>query len=135
MRTARHRLEQNPPSDNLAGPNNSAQSMGRIVMLKSYLLTPLLLGSITVVASLLPVSSAHAACSDCQWIYVRCMSRANTPEKVEFCEQSLVDCEQEFCPVPPIASLAPLRPATETPTSPSTDIRQSRDVQPASTAP
>lgn len=104
-------------------------------MLKSYLLTPLLLGSITVVASLLPVSSAHAACSDCQWIYVRCMSRANTPEKVQFCEESLVACEQEFCPVPPIASLVPLQPVTAPPTSPSTDLDQSRETQPARTAP
>ena len=104
-------------------------------MLKSYLLTPLLLGSITVVASLLPVSSAFAACSDCEWIYVRCMNRANTPEKVEFCEQSLISCEQEFCPVPPIASLVPLQPVIAAPTSPSTDIDQARDTQSARTAP
>ena len=104
-------------------------------MLKSCLLTPLLLGSITVVASLLPVSSAHAACSDCHWIYVRCMNRADTPEKVQFCEESLVGCEQEFCPVPPIASLVPLQPVTAAPTSPSTDLDQSRETQPARSAP
>lgn len=106
-------------------------------MLKSYLLTPLLLGSITVVASLLPVSSAHAACSDCDWIYVRCMIRADTPEEVQFCEESLVSCQQEFCPVPPIASLLPLQPAIATPTSPSpsTDSDRSPQAQPARTAP
>ncbi|KRB07908.1 hypothetical protein [Lysobacter sp. Root690] len=104
-------------------------------MLKSYLLTPLLLGSITVVASLLPVSSAHAACSDCDWIYVRCMNRADTPEKVQFCEESLVSCQQEFCPVPPIASIVPLQPATATPTSQPTEIDSSRDAQPGRAAP
>lgn len=40
-------------------------------MFKSRLLTPLLFASITVVAALLPISSAFAACNDCPWLFVR----------------------------------------------------------------
>jgi len=67
------------------------------------MLAPLLLGSIVAVSALLPVSSAFAACSDCHWLYVRCMSRATTPERVAQCEQGRQDCEETFCPDPSLA--------------------------------
>ncbi|ALN88106.1 hypothetical protein LC55x_4858 [Lysobacter capsici] len=90
--------------------------MGRIVMFKSRLLTPLLFGSITVVAALLPVSSAFAACSDCPWLFVRCMSHADTPEQEHDCEDARALCEETFCTNPiatPFTDL--LRPIVENP--------------------
>lgn len=88
-------------------------------MFKSRLLTLMLLGSITVVAMLLPVSSAFAACSDCHWLFVRCMSRADTPEKKQSCEEGRVTCEETFCPDPARAgSNDLLRAVAVTPVSP-----------------
>jgi hypothetical protein len=90
--------------------------MGRIVMFKSRLLTPLLFGSITVVAALLPVSSAFAACSDCPWLFVRCMSHADTPEQEQVCEDARALCEETFCTNPiatPFTDL--LRPIVQNP--------------------
>lgn len=85
-------------------------------MFKSRLLTPLLFGSITVVAALLPVSSAFAACNDCGWLFVRCMSRADTPEKAQACEESRALCEETFCTNPFAASFTDLlRPMVENP--------------------
>lgn len=40
------------------------------------------------------------ACNDCDWLFVRCMSRAQTPEAEQACEASLLDCRQTFCPCP-----------------------------------
>ncbi|KWS06126.1 hypothetical protein AZ78_3680 [Lysobacter capsici AZ78] len=85
-------------------------------MFKSRLLTPLLFGSITVVAALLPVSSAFAACSDCPWLFVRCMSHADTPEQEHECEDARAMCEETFCTNPiatPFTDL--LRPIVENP--------------------
>ncbi|WP_057922801.1 hypothetical protein [Lysobacter capsici] len=85
-------------------------------MFKSRLLTPLLFGSITVVAALLPVSSAFAACSDCPWLFVRCMSHADTPEQEHDCEDARALCEETFCTNPiatPFTDL--LRPIVENP--------------------
>ncbi|AEI67526.1 hypothetical protein [Corallococcus macrosporus] len=39
-----------------------------------------------------------ALCSDCGWLYVRCMSRAQTPEARENCEYGRADCEATWCP-------------------------------------
>lgn len=85
-------------------------------MFKSRLLTPLLFGSITVFAALLPISSAFAACNDCPWLFVRCMSRADTPEKQQVCEEARALCEETFCTNPiasPFTDL--LRPMLENP--------------------
>ncbi|MFP2959980.1 hypothetical protein ACLEPN_19655 [Myxococcus sp. 1LA] len=38
-----------------------------------------------------------ALCSDCGWLYVRCMSRAQTPEARELCEFGRADCEATWC--------------------------------------
>lgn len=85
-------------------------------MSKSRLLTPLLFASITFVATLLPISSAFAACNDCHWLYVRCMSRANTSELAQQCEESRALCEETFCQNPLAASLTDsLRPAAGKP--------------------
>lgn len=40
---------------------------------------------------------AMALCSDCSWLYVRCMSRAQTPEAKENCEYGRLDCEATWC--------------------------------------
>jgi hypothetical protein len=40
---------------------------------------------------------AMALCSDCQWLYVRCMSRAKTPEAKASCEEGRLDCEATWC--------------------------------------
>ncbi len=45
---------------------------------------------------------AMATCSDCHNIYVRCMSRATTPEAKANCEAGRIDCEWSYCPDPPI---------------------------------
>ncbi len=37
------------------------------------------------------------ACSDCPWLYVRCMSRATTPEAQATCEEARLLCEETFC--------------------------------------
>ncbi|MCE9666333.1 hypothetical protein LY474_00790 [Myxococcus stipitatus] len=37
------------------------------------------------------------ACSDCPWLFVRCMSRAQTPEAEQACEESRALCEETFC--------------------------------------
>lgn len=37
------------------------------------------------------------ACSDCPWLFVRCMSRATTPEAKASCEESRLLCEETFC--------------------------------------
>lgn len=79
-------------------------------MSKSRLLTPVLLASITAVTALLPVSSAFAACNDCHWLYVRCMSRADTLEKAQACEESRQLCEETFC-TNPLAARLSLQPA------------------------
>lgn len=84
-------------------------------MFKSRLLTPLLFASITVVAALLPISSAFAACNDCPWLFVRCMSRADTPEKAQACEEARALCEETFCTNPIAAPFTDLlRPRVET---------------------
>ncbi|MEH6419146.1 hypothetical protein [Pseudomonas sp. CGJS7] len=84
-------------------------------MSKSALLTPVLLASITVVSALAPVSSAVAGCSDCGWLFVRCMSHADTPEKEQECEDARALCEETFCTNPSAARLALLPPRAETP--------------------
>lgn len=85
-------------------------------MFKSRLLTPLLFGSITVVAALLPVSSAFAACNDCPWLFVRCMIHADTPEKEQECEDARALCEETFCTNPIAAPFTDLlRPRVENP--------------------
>lgn len=43
---------------------------------------------------------AAALCSDCGWLYVRCMSRAQTPEAREMCEGGRRDCEETWCTGP-----------------------------------
>ncbi|WP_426754588.1 hypothetical protein [Myxococcus sp. Y35] len=40
------------------------------------------------------------ACSDCGWLFVRCMSRAQTPEAEQQCEESRLLCEFTFCECP-----------------------------------
>ncbi len=40
------------------------------------------------------------ACSDCGWIYNRCMRNAPTMEAAEQCEESRLLCEFTFCPCP-----------------------------------
>ncbi|ATB50256.1 hypothetical protein [Corallococcus macrosporus] len=40
------------------------------------------------------------ACSDCGWLFVRCMSRAQTPEAEQMCEEARLVCEYTFCPCP-----------------------------------
>ncbi|MFY0579993.1 hypothetical protein ACN28S_42240 [Cystobacter fuscus] len=37
------------------------------------------------------------ACSDCGWLFVRCMSRASTNEAAAQCEESRALCEETFC--------------------------------------
>ena len=37
------------------------------------------------------------ACSDCSWLFVRCMSRAQTTEGAQQCEAARADCEETFC--------------------------------------
>ncbi|MCP3098793.1 hypothetical protein LZ198_07885 [Myxococcus sp. K15C18031901] len=37
------------------------------------------------------------ACSDCSWLYVRCRSRAQTPEAAQECEDARALCEETFC--------------------------------------
>lgn len=97
-------------------------------MSKSRLLTPLLLGSITVVAALLPVSSAFAACSDCGWLFKRCMSRADTIEKAQECEYARADCEETFCTTPDRVSLSEsLLPVSAKPSLLATRVEQTRD--------
>ncbi|MDY7226516.1 hypothetical protein [Hyalangium rubrum] len=43
---------------------------------------------------------AMALCSDCHWLYVRCMSRAATPEAKQNCEFGRMDCEATWCTSP-----------------------------------
>jgi len=69
-------------------------------MFKSRLLTPVLLATVTAIAALLPISSAFAACNDCPWLFNRCMSRADTPEKAQACEEARQLCEETFCTNP-----------------------------------
>lgn len=45
---------------------------------------------------------AMATCADCHNLYVRCMSRATTPEAKANCEAGRMDCEATFCPDPPV---------------------------------
>ncbi|MFP2904387.1 hypothetical protein ACLESD_04895 [Pyxidicoccus sp. 3LFB2] len=40
---------------------------------------------------------ATALCSDCSWIYVKCMGRATTPEARQNCEYGRIDCEETWC--------------------------------------
>lgn len=40
---------------------------------------------------------AAGLCEDCHWIYVRCMSRATTPEAQMNCEYGRMDCEATWC--------------------------------------
>ncbi len=40
------------------------------------------------------------ACNDCGWLWVRCMSRAQTPEAEQECDASRLLCEETFCPCP-----------------------------------
>ena len=75
-------------------------------MFKSRLLTPVLLATVTAISALLPISSAFAACNDCPWLFVRCMSRADTPEKEQACEESRQLCEETFCNNPRAARLS-----------------------------
>ncbi|AKQ65984.1 hypothetical protein A176_002896 [Myxococcus hansupus] len=44
-----------------------------------------------------PEVEAAALCSDCGWLYVRCMSRAQTAEAKEMCEYGRMDCEATWC--------------------------------------
>jgi hypothetical protein len=44
-----------------------------------------------------PGTVTAASCEDCQWIYVRCMSSAETPGEMESCEIMRMDCEAIFC--------------------------------------
>ncbi|QSQ24196.1 hypothetical protein JY651_04280 [Pyxidicoccus parkwayensis] len=39
----------------------------------------------------------QALCSDCDSLFVRCMSRAKTPEAQAACEASLADCREAWC--------------------------------------
>jgi hypothetical protein len=39
-------------------------------------------------------------CGDCDWLFVRCMSRATTAEAEQQCEASRLDCQQTFCECP-----------------------------------
>lgn len=103
-------------------------------MSKSRLLTPVLLASITAISALLPISSAFAACNDCPWLYVRCMSRADTPEKEQQCEEARQLCEETFCTnplavrlaVPPAAATAPSAPSEKVDVR---DVRAQRSAQ------
>lgn len=43
-------------------------------------------------------AEVHAqGCSDCGWLYRRCMSRASTNEAARECEESRALCEETFC--------------------------------------
>lgn len=97
-------------------------------MSKSRLLTPLLLGSITVVATLLPISSAFAACNDCGWLFVRCMKHADTNEKVQECEYARAECEETFCTTSDRVSLSEsLLPVDAKPSPLASRVEQTRD--------
>jgi hypothetical protein len=40
---------------------------------------------------------ATALCSDCDWLFVRCMSRATTAEQEQNCEGAREDCRATWC--------------------------------------
>jgi hypothetical protein len=40
------------------------------------------------------------ACSDCDWLWLRCMRNATTPEAQQACDASRLDCQYTFCPCP-----------------------------------
>ncbi|MGO1071188.1 hypothetical protein [Lysobacter sp. CA199] len=103
-------------------------------MSKSRLLTPVLLASITVVSALLPVSSAFAACNDCGWLFIRCMSRADTPEKEQECEDARVLCEETFCTNPLAARWELPQPAAANPLPAPTDEAATRNPREKSSA-
>lgn len=84
-------------------------------MSKSRLLTPVLLATITAITALMPVSTAWAACSDCPWLFVRCMRMADTPEKEQACEEARALCEETFCGNPFAARDALLPARVENP--------------------
>lgn len=97
-------------------------------MFKSRLLTPVLLATVTAVSALLPISSAFAACNDCHWLYVRCMSRADTLEKAQACEESRQLCEETFC-TNPLAARLSVTPAATAAASPTPAPAQDRAVE------
>ncbi|QQQ02487.1 hypothetical protein [Lysobacter enzymogenes] len=95
-------------------------------MFKSRLLTPVLLATVTAISALLPISSAFAACNDCPWLFVRCMSRADTPEKEQACEESRQLCEETFCNNPRAARLSASPAIVENPLPQARDLADRR---------
>ena len=78
-------------------------------MIGALLLTGLLAacGGVEMQTETPDTVEALATCSDCHNLYVRCMSRATTPEARENCEYGRMDCEATFCPDPPAREDAP----------------------------
>lgn len=97
-------------------------------MTKSRSLSPVLLAAIAAISTLLPISSAFAACSDCPWLYVRCMRLADTPEKEQQCEEARLLCEETFCTNPLAVRLAVPSRADADPAPARSEAADARDA-------
>lgn len=100
------------------------------------LMSPLLIGALVAGAWMLPAAPSYAACSDCDWLWLRCMRNAgHDPEREQQCEESRQLCVETFCQNPLRADVVllpaarPQRLISEQSVSPPSAPRKPRQAQ------